>query len=100
MKTSILFFLFVCASLFVAGQDSTAVKKQSWGLKVAMVGNDFQQVATSRTAGAKVATGQNVTLKDGTVVPVYKTKTGKLYIVRTSKKTGKTYNQYLEVAAK
>lgn len=33
--------------------------------------------------------------KDGKVYPIYLSKTGKAYIVRISKKTGKQYKQYL-----
>jgi len=44
-----------------------------------------------------ISTGQTYTDIKGTPYPVYKSKTGKLFIVKTSQKTGKTYNYYLKV---
>ena len=65
-----------------ASADST--KKVSWAMKVQTdASGNLQQIVTprTRTTAAKI-------------------ETGKMYVVRTSKKTGKTYNQYIEVAAK
>lgn len=42
-------------------------------------------------------TGKVYTDSKGVKYPVYESARGKLYIVRTSKKTGKKYNQYLTV---
>jgi hypothetical protein len=44
-----------------------------------------------------ISTGKTFTDAKGTQHPVYKSKTGKLFIVKTSQKTGKNYNYYLKV---
>ena len=44
-----------------------------------------------------ISTGKTFTDTKGTQYPVYKSKTGKLFIVKTSQKTGKNYNYYLKV---
>ena len=43
-----------------------------------------------------VPTGKILTLTNGDKLPVLTSKTGKLYVIRTSKKTGATYRQYLK----
>lgn len=42
-----------------------------------------------------IATGKTFTDKNGFVYPVYKTKTGKLFIFKVSKTTGNKYRYYL-----
>jgi hypothetical protein len=42
-------------------------------------------------------TGKTYTDSKGVVYPVLITATGKVFVVRISKKTGKTYKQYLKV---
>ncbi len=42
-------------------------------------------------------TGKTYTDSKGVVYPVLITATGKVFVMRTSKKTGKTYKQYLKV---
>ena len=58
-------------------------------------------VAVGKTPGSKkseaVSTGKTYTDTKGNSYPVYKSKTGKLFIVKTSQKTGKKYNYYLKV---
>lgn len=44
-----------------------------------------------------IATGKTYTDIKGVVYPVYKTSTGKLFINKVSKKTGKTYRYYLTI---
>lgn len=45
-------------------------------------------------------TGQTFTDNDGKVYPVYTTSRGSLFVIRTSKKTGKEYRYYLQTEAK
>lgn len=58
-------------------------------------------VLVEKAPGSKkseaISTGKTFTDAKGTQHPVYKSKTGKLFIVKTSQKTGKTYNYYLKV---
>lgn len=64
---------------------------------VKRVGNTFVQDSTSHRFAKK-----NVTLtkyyyqaSDGTKYPIYMSESGKCFIIKTSKKTGKEYKQYL-----
>jgi hypothetical protein len=58
-------------------------------------------VLVEKAPGSKkseaIPTGKEFTDAKGTHYPVYKSKTGKLFIVKTSQKTGKNYNYYLKV---
>ena len=65
--------------------------------KVTRVGNVFVQDTTSHKFKK-----QSVTLtkyyymaSDGTKYPIYMSQNGKYFIIKTSKKTGKEYRQYL-----
>lgn len=73
---------------------SLGVQAQS----VAKSGNTFTQVINNkgRKSGGK-ETKTQYTFKDskGTVYPVYLSSTGKAFIKRVSKKTGKEYKQYI-----
>ena len=42
-------------------------------------------------------TGKYLIVKDGTKYPVYLGANGRFYVIRTSKKTGKQYKQYIVV---
>jgi hypothetical protein len=60
----------------------TRIEKQADG--------NFREVATPPKN-----TGKTLTTKDGDKLPVYVTKSGKYYVIRTSKKTQKQYKQYI-----
>ena len=81
----IILMLGVCASLCAHSQT---VKRDANGNYTAVVRNDS-------TTGKP--TGNTYTDAKGNVYPVMVTKTGKLYVIRTSAKTGKQYKQYLKV---
>ena len=53
-------------------------------------------IAVKATAETGKATGKTYTDSKGNVYPVYESKNGKLYVIRTSK-TGNQYKQYLKV---
>ena len=53
--------------------------------------------APSSKKSEAISTGKTFTDAKGKQHPVYKSKTGKLFIVKTSQKTGKNYNYYLKV---
>lgn len=77
-------FLLACACV---GQ--TKVKKDLQG-----------NYTTARETGIATPareTGKFLILKDGTKLPVLLTSKVKLFVNRTSKKTGKVYRQYLSV---
>ena len=62
-------------------------------------GYNFTQVTNKKgTAGqqqAATATLHTYTTKDGTKYPIYLSRNGRAFIIRTSKKTGNEYRQYL-----
>ena len=69
---------------------------------VKRVGNTFvEQVDSSKKAVKEPKkTEYTYTDKKGNVYPIYLSSTGKAFIVKTSKKTGKEYRQYLPEVTK
>ena len=51
----------------------------------------------SRSSDTDSLTGKKVLATDGNEYSIYVTKNGKYYIIRTSKKTGNEYKQYLKL---
>jgi len=77
------------AMMFVCALDAqTAVKKDSTG--------NYVTVTSVKTKAPDKKTGKTLTIK-GVKYPVYEGSKGGLYIIRTSKKSGKEYKQYLKV---
>ena len=94
MKTLISFF-FVLFVAVMAVNAQEPVKAQA-GTKVTIsASGDLVAVQTVRAAEPAISTGQNFVLKSGDKLPVFKTKTGRLYVNRISKKSGAEYRQYL-----
>lgn len=62
-------------------------------------GKCFVQMSTGLKKGAK-KTEYTYKTKDGKTYPIWVSANGKAYIVRTSKKTGKEYKQYLPEVTK
>ena len=58
-------------------------------------GNTFTQVSNKKSAGKETKTQYTFTDSKGVVYPVYFSSTGKAYIKKVSKKTGKEYKQYV-----
>lgn len=59
-------------------------------------GNNFTQVSNKKEAsGKEVKTKYTYTDSKGNVYPIYLSSTGKAFIKKVSKKTGKEYRQYL-----
>lgn len=69
---------------------------------VKKIGNTFvEQVDSSKKAVKEPKkTEYTYTDKKGNVYPIYLSSTGKAFIVKTSKKTGKEYRQYLPEVTK
>lgn len=70
---------------------SIGMKAQSVQLK----GKTFYAVKDSSSKSQSVKTDYVYVDKESNTYPVYLSKNGKAYIIRTSKKTGKEYKQYL-----
>ena len=59
-------------------------------------GNTFVQVKSEKTSvESYTKTKYTFKAKDGKEYPIYLSKNGKAFIIRTSQKTGKEYKQYL-----
>lgn len=58
-------------------------------------GNNFTQVSNPKTSGKETKTEFTYTDSKGNIYPVYLSSTGKAFIKRVSKKTGKEYKQYV-----
>lgn len=78
--------LFTILFLFLALSAQAQVRQDAQG--------NYHAVKTEQKAEP---TGKTFTDAKGNVYPVMKSAKGKLFIVRTSEKTGKTYNQYLKI---
>lgn len=74
---------------------------------LACFANSFAQNVTKDANGNYIAiksvdttkaipTGKTYTDTKGIVYPVYKSRTGKLYVIKTSKTSGNKYNYYLK----
>ena len=83
MKKAILIFSLLVASYSIQAQN--VVKDQN--------GN---YTAVKATASKPIETGKTFTDAKGKVYPVYKTGTGKLFVIKTSAKTGNEYKMYLK----
>ena len=86
-KIAFLICLFIMG-LVIAGNAQT-VKQDAKGNYVAVK-------STSDTAATYKPTGKTFTTTKGDIYPVYVSKNGKLFVIRTSK-TGNQYKQYLKV---
>lgn len=82
-------FLFLAVLLSCACWGQTKVKKD-------LQGNYVNARETGTTTPAR-GTGNFLILPNGEKLPVFETAKGKLFVNRTSKKTGKVYRQYLTV---
>lgn len=84
MKKFILFTIMV----FVFGLVSNAQSVQKQG-------NNFTQVTTKGTKSKETKTQYTFTDSKNNTYPVYLSSTGKAFIKKISKKSGKEYKQYL-----
>ena len=85
MKKAILFFSLLVAAATVTAQNVT---RDASG--------NFHQVK-KEAADSSRKTGNTYTTEKGEVFPVYVSKNGKFFIIRTSKNTGNQYKQYLKL---
>lgn len=74
---------------YIPASTQTKVVKDSTG----------NYISITKVPGQPEATGKYFKHKDGTKYLVYKTSTGRLFVIRTSK-SGNTYRQYLKVESK
>ena len=81
--------LIICISMMVAFNlvtNAQSVNRQ---------GNNFTQVTNKKSASKETKTQYTYKDSKGVVYPVYLSSTGKAFIKKVSKKTGKEYKQYL-----
>ena len=63
-------------------------------------GNNFTQVSNKKSSGKETKTQYTYTDSKGVVYPVYLSSTGKAFIKKVSKKSGKEYRQYMPEVGK
>lgn len=80
--------LFILCLILLGG---ITVKAQ----EVVRNGNTFTEVSKKKQKEALMPTPYTYVASDGTKYPIYRSSKGKYFIIRTSKKTGKEYRQYL-----
>ena len=86
--------LIICISMMLA--FSLVTNAQS----VQRQGNTFTQVNNKKPAGKETKTQYTYKDSKGVEYPVYLSSTGKAYIKKISKKTGKEYKQYIPEVGK
>lgn len=69
----------------------------SYGQTKVVKGADGKYHSASKATNNVQATGTLYVDQDSIIHTIFKTDSGKYYIVRKSKKTGKTYKQYLKL---
>jgi hypothetical protein len=84
MKRIPLFMFFLTSGLFSVAQKVTIDKNGNY-------------IAVKDSAAPDTKTGKTYTDTKGIKYPVYATKAGKLYVIKTSAKTGKSYKMYLKL---
>ena len=82
--------LFVCLTLGGMSYAQT-VKQDASGNYISVKSDKSQKKSEAKE------TGKTYTDTKGEKYPVYISKNNKLFIIKTSKKTGKNYNYYLNV---
>lgn len=86
MKKVILILALTITSFNIYSQQNVQVDKDG----------NYISIKNSRK-GKSVATDKFFVDNDGAKYPVYKSKNNKVFIIKTSRKTGKSYNYYLNI---
>ena len=63
-------------------------------------GNSFTQVTNKKSFGKEVKTQYTYTDSKGNIYPIFLSSTGKAFILKVSKKSGKEYKQYMPEVGK
>lgn len=84
-----MFSLLLAFSLSIASKAQIKVTKGSDG--------KYHHSSTTRKSQNVQATGTLYVDRDSTIHTIFRTDSGKYYIVRKSKKSGKEYKQYLKL---
>jgi len=93
MKNSTVTFrqILICLLIILTAViHSQTAKSQS--MRIDSSGN---YVMVHKAKSEDKPTGKTLTLQDGQKLPIMISKNGKLYVIRTSKKTNRPYKQYL-----
>ena len=85
----------VLASAQTATKTSAPKKEYKANVSVDNNGNFVAVKTTATSTGIK--TDKTYTDAKGVVYPVYRSKNGKHYVIKTSKKTGNEYKMYLKL---
>jgi hypothetical protein len=90
LKLKLLFLASILLAMFADSFGQTVTQDKN--------GNYIQSKTVDTVKG--VPTGKTFITAKGEEYPVFKTKTGKLYVLRISKNTGNYYKQYLKIVDK
>lgn len=90
MKHLVLYILMMLTFSINTSAQSVVIKQ----------GNTFVQVKKSTTKNPPKKTEYTYKASDGKIYPIYLSSKGKVFIIKTSKKTGKQYRQYLSEVTK
>lgn len=90
--------LILTIAIAVTGMVSQAQTKP-FTSNVVLHNRVYESAHKNKDKSADQATGEFFKDAKGGLWPVYKSASGKLYALRTSTKTGKTYKQYLNTSA-
>jgi hypothetical protein len=85
-------FLIIFVALSLNGQAQSKTENKTNAVQT----KDGNFKAVTKAKKEPVLTGQTYTDANGKTFPVYKSSNNKLFVVRTSKKTGNEYRYYLK----
>lgn len=87
-------FILLLITLFTLSFDP------AYAQNVQRQGNNFTQVASQKSSGKETKTSFTYTDSKGNKYPIYLSASGKAFIKKVSKKSGKEYKQYLPEVGK
>lgn len=96
MKRYFLMLFLSLVALALEAQTTTTKKESKPNVTVTADGN-FVAIPKAATTETAEKTDKTYTDREGKVYPVYRTKKGKHFVMRVSKKTGNPYKYYLEL---
>ena len=93
------YLIFMVAMLlsFAAQAQTATVKKESKPNVTVTADGNFVAIPKAAATETAEKTDKTYTDREGKVYPVYRTKKGKHFVMRVSKKTGNPYKYYLEL---
>lgn len=92
MKQSTIILIIILLSIILCNNNT-----YSQNIRVDNNGNYIATTSIKKSNDSLISTGKTFTDAKGIVYPVYKSTNDKLFVIRTSKKTGNQYKMYLKL---